>query len=229
MASPPNTKETSNTQASDAQRQARANWPIWLQYMPTARFTPAEPDITKPLIDPDRLEAMLNEVASKATTNDERTEYEAAKQRIYADIHFMKHELLRLQRQRDHEAKRSQNDYRLYQILFLILAALATALGSFQSLALAGGAAAVLALLAFGETAVALVSVYLATISGREPPLPRWLDSRRKAEQLRREYFRFLLNLAPYSELDDIDRRLMLSERAANINRGVFPDESGLI
>jgi hypothetical protein len=141
---------------------------------------------------------------------------------------FLDHELLRLFRERDHLAKLQQNRYRLYQIWFLVLAATAAMFGSFQALALSVNSRWML-VWSFMETLVALLSVFLATISGREPPLPIWLSNRRRAEQLRREYFRYLMNLSPYDEIpNEQDRQLRLSENAANINRGDFPSETGL-
>ncbi len=192
-------------------------------------FRPLKPQIDDPLIDLNKMTAVYDELIKDAKTAEEKAAYAAAFQRVQDDIEFMKHNLLRLQRVRDHDAKKNQNNYRLYQILFLGLAAVAAALGSLQALSLSSGDRQQLAIFAFLETLVALAAVFLATISGREPPLPRWLDSRRKAEQLRREYFRFLLNMAPYEDNNDVKRRMSLSERAANINRGVYPDESGLI
>lgn len=202
-----------NTQAL---RDSRKNWPTWMKFLPVWNFQPAKPILNAPLIPPQQLEEILTQA-----------DPDTAKQ-IREDIHFLEHELLRLFRQRDHMAKKQQNQYRLYQILFLILAAVATTLGSFQALSRAESDPRALAFWAFLETVVALMSVFLATISGREPPLPRWLTNRRRAEQLRREYFRYLMNLSPYDTLDSIDRRLKLSERAADINRGSFPDESSI-
>jgi hypothetical protein len=69
-----------------------------------------------------------------------------------------------------------------------------------------------------------LMTTYLASVSGREAPLPIWLENRRRAEHLRRDYFRYLMNLTPYDNLEGYDRRRLLSMRAANINRGFFPD-----
>jgi hypothetical protein len=67
--------------------------------------------------------------------------------------------------------------------------------------------------------------IFLATISGRSAPLPNWLNNRRRAEHLRREYFRFLMHLPPYDEPVVYKRQELLSERAADINRGVNPDD----
>ena len=190
----------------------RANWPEWVQELPVLRFKPEEPNIHAPLIDPTALEQVL------AGTDP------ALVQRIRDDIKFLDYELLRLFRMRDHEAKKQQNRYRKYQLGYLVLAAIATAIGSAQALALATDAR-LMPWFAFGETLVALLATFLVTLGSREAPLPRWMDNRRRAEQLRREYFAYLMNLPPYDTVYGYERKLMLSRRAADINRGIFPPE----
>lgn len=143
---------------------------------------------------------------------------------IRADIDHMEHELLRMFRDRDYKAKLHQNRYRLYQILYIWLAALAGTLGAAQALSIDSNPGLV-PLFAFIETVIAAFVAYLATVSGREPPLPEWLSNRRAAEQLRREFFRYLMHLPPYDRLDGYRRKLTLSQRAADINRGVYPQD----
>jgi hypothetical protein len=141
---------------------------------------------------------------------------------IRADLNFMEHELLRLFRDRDHRSKLHQNRYRLYQIAYIWLAALAGTLGAAQALSIDSNPTLV-PFFAFLETVIAAFVAYLATVSGREPPLPQWLGNRRAAEQLRREFFRYLTHLPPYDRLSGYRRKLTLSQRAADINRGVYP------
>ncbi len=213
--SSPSATPAPNTQAP---KDGRERWSVWMKELPRWNFKPEKPELDPPtpLINEKDLEEIL------ATADAETA------QSIRADIQFLEYEVLRLFRKRDHSAAKQQNMYRFYQILFLILAAIATTLGSLQALSLNANDRNWLALFAFLETMVALASVYLATISGREPPLTLWMMNRRRAEQLRREYFRFLMDLEPYNGRNKIQRRLLLSERAAEINRGVFPDESGI-
>jgi hypothetical protein len=189
----------------------RQYWPAWAKQLPRLRFA-GEPDKNYQLIDPVKLEALLAQADP------------ASKARILADMEFMKHELMRLFRQRDFEASKQQNRYRLYQIAFMGLASLATLVGSFQALSLNSNPD-IVPLFALLETILALLTTYLATISGREAPLPLWLQNRRRAEYLRREYFRYLMQTAPYNIEDDTERKLLLSKRAANINRGDYPDK----
>jgi hypothetical protein len=198
---------------SQGKKDFRKNWPEWVRQLPIPQFPPK--DTTFQLIDKQHLrEAMARENADPE-----------AVQRIEEDIEFLDHELLRLFRDRDYEAKFEQNRYRSFQIGFMLLATLATVMGSFQAIAV-NTRPDVLPWLAFGETVVALFTTYLATISGRESPLPSWLENRRHAEYLRREYYRYLMDLPPYDELSGYERKQMLSIRAANINRGVYPDKS---
>lgn len=200
--------------ATQEKKDFRKNWSAWAKQLPRLDF-PETPNLSYKLIDENQL---FNVVLKDASPQ--------AKQKLKDDMDFLDGELLRLFRDRDFEASLNQNRYRLFQIGFMLLAAVATLLGSLQGLALNQTPDAV-PLLALLETIVALLTTYLATISGREPALPEWLSNRRRAEYLRREYFRFLMNLPPYESVDGYERKLMLSTRAANINRGIYPDQQG--
>jgi hypothetical protein len=191
----------------------RANWPVWAKQLPRINFPPLQPDFQ--LIDKNRLREILIQ----------KNIDPAVIQRIENDMVFLDQELLRLFRDRDFEASMQQNRYRLFQIGYIVLAALATLFGSFQALTLNTANQNLMLLMSLLETVVALLVTFLATISGREPPLPLYLTNRRRAESLRREYFRYLVNLPPYDAYEGPQRRVMLSSRAADINRGVFPDE----
>ena len=189
------------------------NWFMWAKELP--RLTDPKPASKDFQLIP---QAALDKILKDADP--------AAKQRIQDDIQFMDHELLRLFKEVDMAAKQNQNRYRLFQLGYITLAAGATLFGSLQALSL-NTHREWMPWLAFLETVIALCATFLATISGREPPLPRWLDNRRKAESMRREYFRYLLNLSPYDVLAyGPERRRLLSRRAADINRGIFPEAS---
>jgi len=187
----------------------RQNWPAWLKQFPQWNFPPPDPHFV--IIKPEDVDKILGGKDPKAAVQ------------IKEEIAFLDKELTRLFRERDYQAKYQQNRYRVIQIAYLVLATLATFIGSLLALVL-NSAPQLVPWLAFGETIIALLTTYLATVSGREPPLPLWLENRRKAEHLRREYFRYLMNLSPYDELEGFRRRQTLSERAANINRGFFPE-----
>jgi hypothetical protein len=189
----------------------RAGWPAWLRQMPRLKFPPPNEDFQ--LIPEDELNKFLQTVDAEAAA------------RIEADIKHMDYELLRLFRRRDYEAKLHQNRYRLYQIGYIVLAATATLIGSLMALAL-NARPELVPWLAFCETIIALLTTFLATISGREAPLPMWMSNRRRAEYLRREYFRYLMNLPPYNAVTGYEREMLLSRRAADINRGSRPDDA---
>jgi cation transport ATPase len=181
--------------------------------MPRLRFEPPAPDPNYQLIDREDLEEELKDIPQEV------------RDEIFKDMEFMEYELMRLFRQRDYEAKKQQNRYRRIQILYLLLAALATMIGSVQALTFST-APETMPLFSFLSTVVALMVTFLATISGRESPLPLWLTNRRRAEQLRREYFRYLTRMSPYDDVEaGYPRRMLLSKRAADINRGVYPQE----
>lgn len=196
----------------------RKNWPAWAKQFPKWTFNP--PNEEYQLIDKKALRAMFT--TGKYASDKEA---QAALARLESDMEFLDRELLRLFRARDYNASKNQNNYRKYQIGFAALAAVATIIGSFQALAV-NDAPDLLPYLAFFETMVALFTTYLATVSGRAIPLPAWLENRRHAEYLRREYYRYLMDLEPYDKLKGFERKQMLSIRAANINRGIYPDSS---
>ncbi len=204
---------TGNQPNTQGNANFRQHLPAWIQELPALRFRPDEPVIDAPLIDRDALDAALIGVDPEII------------KRIRDDIQFLDYELLRLFRIRDYTAKKQQNRHRKYQVGYLLLATGAAALGSFQALAVATNPQ-LMQVFAFGETLIALLATYMATLGSREPPLNHWLDNRRRAEQLRREYFLFLMNLPPYDELVGYERKVMLSKRAAEINRGVFPSDN---
>ncbi|HLY28761.1 MAG TPA: DUF4231 domain-containing protein, partial [Aggregatilineales bacterium] len=203
---------SNNTVASGGQPSARApisqqkagyrkNLAEWIRQLPQITFPKQNHDFQ--LIDPVQLDNFLNQATPDAA------------QKIREDLAVLDRELLPLFRDRDYVASQKQNQYRLIQIAFIVLATIATLIGSFQALALNISTRNV-PFWAFLETLVALIATYLATISGREPPLPEWLENRRRAESLRREYFRFLMDMPPYDAVDSYERRGLLARRAAN-------------
>jgi hypothetical protein len=200
-----------STQGKTGFRKQSAAWFRDLPQFPT--FKPAEPDQTYQLIEPQKLRDVLKGFDEDVI------------KKIEEDIQFMDYELLRLFRERDHEAKLQQNRYRLFQIGFIVLAAIATMIGSIQALMINNNPT-IVPFFSFLETVVALMATFLATISGREAPLPNWLSNRRRAEHLRREYFRFLVNMPPYDSVEGYQRRTLLSKRAADIADGIDPDTS---
>ena len=191
----------------------RRHLPVWLREMPRyGPFRPAEPDAGFRLLDHDQLEVVLQGVPA------------IVREEIQEDIDFLEYEVMRLFRERDHRAKAQQNRYRRQQINFLLLSIISTLVGSLQLISLANQPER-MPLFAFLETVISLLTAFLAAVSGREPPQEQWLLNRRRAEELRREYFRFLTRVPPYDEVGGYQRRMLLAQRAAEINRGLQPHE----
>ncbi|MBK8137877.1 MAG: DUF4231 domain-containing protein [Chloroflexi bacterium] len=144
--------------------------------------------------------------------------------RIERDIEVLDHEVLRLFRRLDHEAAKQQNRYRRVQLEFALLALVATVLGSIMALTLET-TPSLTPWLGLAETVIALLTSFIVALTSDEPPQQLWLQNRLRAEFLRREYFRYLMRLMPYDGLDDdFDRESLLAKRAADINRGFFPE-----
>ncbi len=210
----PADKQDTPAPSTQGKKDFRKRLPVWVQEMPQfGSFKPSEPDPNYHLLNKADLEEALKDCP------------QAARQEIFDDMDFMEYELLRLFRERDYYAKYNQNRYRRLQINFLILAVLATLIGSLQVIAL-NNSPEWMPVFAFGETLIALFTAFLAALGGREPPQELWLSNRRRAEQLRREYFRFLTHMPPYDEVTGYRRRMLLSKRSADINRGMHPDDS---
>lgn len=164
------------------------------------------------LLDPNELNALLATVDAEAA------------EKIRRDVEVLDHEVLRLFRRLDHEAAKQQNRYRRIQLEYALLALTATVLGSIMALTLES-APWLTPILGIGETAVALFTAFIVALTSDEPPQQLWLQNRLRAEFLRREYFRYLMRLAPYDNIpDDFDRETLLAKRAADINRGFFPE-----
>lgn len=188
---------------------ARKRRPEWLRRFPKLRPDPINHNFK--LLPPEQLEQML------------KTMPEPIAARIKNDLEFMEKPLLRLFRERDHEAYVHQNTHRLFQLTFIGLSVLATLVGSILTLSLTSNASFA-AFLGFIEAIIAAATAALAALQGNRPPQALWLQNRLRAEYLRREYFRYLMNLEPYTSLDEVSRRRMLEMRAAEINMGVFPE-----
>lgn len=186
--------------------------PEWMRQLPKPRLQPLDKTFT--LIKKEELAKILDGVEPDIVDE------------IHKRIEDIDHDLMRLFRERDYEAKEQQNTYRLYQVGYMVLATLATFLGSLQALAF-GSNPDLVALFALGQTIITGGTVFLSYISTREPPLPRWMENRRKAEILRREYFRYLMELPPYTDptLAPFQKKRIMALRAAKANAGDYPDE----
>ncbi|MDZ4768305.1 MAG: SUMF1/EgtB/PvdO family nonheme iron enzyme [Chloroflexota bacterium] len=191
----------------------RSAWHELVRLLPKLRFKQLNTNFQ--LIPKDDLTALMQTLRSEARRS------------ISSDIDHLEHDLLPLFRQRDYAAAAAQNSFRLGQLGYAVLVIAIIAMGSL-ALWLVFVNPTLTRFTAPGALALTLSVLYLVTIMKREPAYPRYLDSRRKAEALRREYFRYLARLSPYSqERDAITRRYLLSERAANLNLGTDAAEAG--
>lgn len=221
------TDEKLDNQQPTTQQQPSNGLPEWILELPFRKLKKLDLNEPFDLVKLDEIEVqpgddarniLIEKIRKTLKNADQTPEYDRAIERVADDIDFLKQDLLRLFRERDYEAKYYQTRYRRYQLGFMLLAASATVAGSLMAISLSSDHSSTLF---FGlvETILALFTTYLATISGRESPLQRWLNNRHKAEFLRREYFRFLANLDPYGDKQSsIERQRLLALRAAKIN-----------
>lgn len=186
----------------------------WVRQIP--RLRPAPPNETFQLVSREDLEATIKDMKFDSDS--------VAAIRLRADREHLEKELMPFFRDRDFAAHSQQNNYRLYQLAFIVLAALATFIGSLQVWALKD-APNLIIFIGLSETFVALITVFIAQLMGNDNPFALWLDNREQAEQLRREYFRYLTDAVPYAGLVSAKRRRRLSMRAAAINKGSDPDK----
>lgn len=194
----------------------RSFLPAWMRDMPRLRF-PDQPDAFFQLVDRHQLQLLAK---------DKNLDPEAVA-RIERDLDLLEYELLRLFRDRDMQAKAAHNRHRVNTLVFILLGVMSILLGTLVAVALAT-ASSFVPVLSFLVTLLALIMTFTATISGRETSITNWYGNRRRAEMLRREYFRFLMRLPPYHEGDDYQLKLTLSRRAAEVNRGLAVEEDSL-
>jgi len=177
-------------------RNYRRYWPAWMKQMPYLRLPAPKDDFS--LIDRAEMRKVLGDTAPEVIRAIER------------DLDLLEADVSKLFSRRDAQAAQYQNRFRLYQVGYIILAMIATLLGSLMVLALNNEPRWV-PVIGFGETVIALLATFLASLSGRgENPLSAWLDNRRRAENLRREFFRYLMKLPPYDALNGAARRTTL-------------------
>jgi hypothetical protein len=215
--SQPITQKTAQQRTAEWRKAQFSGW-VWWQQRPKRNF-PAEPDPDFQLVSNQTLEELSHEFNLSP----------AAVARIRHDLAHLDHELLRYFRETDHAAKKFQNGFRLYNVRILILAAVATMIGALQAISLSIDASLLLVLGA-AETIVALYTVYVVNTRSQDASLDDWLKNRRQSEQLRREFFRYLLYLPPYMEGElEYERKRKLSRRAASIYADQFPEEPSIL
>ena len=226
MSSPPpeptDTVDYEPVQQHGTQRKVRFPFlkrlqPVWFTQMPFKNI-PNKPDESFQLINDDMIQEMKDVYQLDAQSIAQ----------IKADRAFMETELMRYFRELDVEAKVKQNEYRKHQIRILILASAATLTGAMQAISINNEP--YLRFFGFLEAVIALFTVFVIQIRSSDATLPGWLGARKKAEQLRREYFRFMLRLPPYDQEQPIYKlRLTLSARVAEIYNDKDPEEPSIL
>jgi hypothetical protein len=120
------------------------------------------------------------------------------------------------------KSKYFQNQFYLYQWIFIWGAFLTTVLGALASIAyvaagatdLDPGRATVQQSLSYMTAVVGAVTAFITALSNRGEPLKRWGKTRRLAEELRMNYFNYLSHLPPYEKPDRVQK---LREMVINI------------
>ena len=139
-------------------------------------------------------------------------ELRAAAPALEPDFDVLDAELLPVFHALDEAALRSQNDFRLGQLLIILGGAAATALGAVQA-ALGGGVTEIGVAEALVAGALAAVAAY---VRGRQAQR-EYFTVRLKAERLRGEYFCFLGRIKPYDVDDAKERRDVLHRQVVQI------------
>jgi hypothetical protein len=110
------------------------------------------------------------------------------------------------------KSKYFQNQFYLYQWVFIGGAFLTTVLGALASIYYVtnpGGVSTGLStqqLFSYLTAVVGAVTAFITALSNRGEPLKRWGKTRRLAEELRMNYFNYLSHLPPYDKPDRVQK-----------------------
>jgi len=135
-----------------------------------------------------------------------------------SDIDVLKKELFADFEKLDVAALKSQNGFRLAQLVLIVGGLIATLLGAIQAALPKSAWAGVV------EVSLVLVLGVLFVVSGQLSFQEDYLDRRLKAERLRAECFFFLARAGGYSALDEHGSRGLLERRVALIKAGSAPE-----
>ncbi len=140
---------------------------------------------------------------------------------IWQDLEDLEEHLLPTFFQFSQKSKYYQNNFYMYQWIFIIGAFATTVLGALASINYVAGDAGVddgrYALQQFfsGMTAVVgAITAFTTALSNRREPQKRWGKTRRLAEELRMTYFQYLSHLPPFDKPDRVQK---LRETVINI------------
>lgn len=108
------------------------------------------------------------------------------------------------------KSKYYQNQFYLYQWIFIVGAFLTTILGALASIYYvsdpsdATGRANLQIMFSYMTAVVGAVTAFITALSNRGEPQKRWGKNRRLAEELRMTYFTYLSHLEPYDKPDRV-------------------------
>jgi hypothetical protein len=137
---------------------------------------------------------------------------------LASDIAVLNEQLFPHFEKLDSAALKSQNGFRLSQVVLIIGGLVATLLGAIQAALPTSAWAGIV------EVSLVLVLGVLFVVSGRLSFQEDYLDRRLKAERLRAECFFFLARVGGYSALDEDGSRVLLQRRVALIKAGNAPE-----
>lgn len=129
---------------------------------------------------------------------------------IAQDLADLKQHLLPTYFQLNTKAKYYQNQFYMYQWVFVWGAFITTLLGTlsaFTSNSASGSPEATLSrIFSLGTAIVGAFTAYITQLSNRGRPQERWAKTRTLTEELRTQYFKYLSHLPPYDKPDRVQR-----------------------
>ncbi len=175
------------------------------------RFTPPPKNPNFALVTPPYLDTVLSGL------------HDDAARLLRAEVAIADQVLLRPFSDSDYDAVRIHIRYRLIQLSSAALIIVMIALCGVGLWLAFSARSTPLTLALVGVVGLCLLVIYISG-GGRANLYNRYMNQRRSAEWLRREYFRFLARLAPYNGTEG-DRHRRVNERAAHQD-AAQPDES---
>lgn len=155
-------------------------------------------------------------VSTKFWTADDITQYPI----IWQDLEDLEEHLLPTFFQFSQKSKYYQNQFYLYQWIFIIGAFSTTVLGALASIYYVSdplaepGRQAIQQMFSWLTAIVGAVTAFITALSNRGEPQKRWGKTRRLAEELRMTYFQYLSHLPPFDKPDRVQK---LRETVINI------------
>jgi uncharacterized protein DUF4231 len=214
---------TANPAKPVAKKKSRARWRDLFFFRRRPRLRGVTPEWEKPA-DDDAYQKMIQDegfVSSRYWDKDDVSKYPI----IMRDLKDLEQYLLPTFFQFSRKSTYFQNQFYLFQWVFVWGAFLTTVFGSVSALySLPPGqdvitqtqhsAQYVQQIFSILTAIVGAVTAFFTALSNRGDPLKRWGKNRRLAEELRMHYFTYLSHIAPYDQADRVQK---LRENVINI------------